>query len=326
MINLEDSDVGPPSIQDFQAEDSTNAHVFVSYVEICRILGDLVEMRRKSRLTCERRDAVEKSLLQWLHNLPADLKLYGSEPSKVLSEYNLQSRQLHVIFFVSLIILSIAEDPKSASVTPIVAASAIATIFAEFQEYGDLQRLGPIFAFHGLAAALPLLSAQKFRQVAPDATLDFDKIYSALQELAEKWGSALGLLEPLAAAKKASAKMEISDSLPLAAQGSLLEILLGFGPEICSLWWLMPKGPHLLGATSSSATDQTHKPELQRGEDAAQNLPVDRQGQDMLTPGCVNWSQSIEFDNANHLQQPWEALPAQMFFSDESWMNELGTL
>ncbi|CAG1994390.1 unnamed protein product [Fusarium graminearum] len=87
---------------------------------------------------------------------------------------------IHIVFFVTLIILTNADNPLAAPVTSLIASSFIASMFAEMQEAGDLQRLGPIFAIHSLVAALPLLSAQRVRSVSSRAAADFDKIYSAL--------------------------------------------------------------------------------------------------------------------------------------------------
>ncbi|CZS86189.1 unnamed protein product [Fusarium graminearum] len=117
MINLEDSDVSPPTAADFQ-EESEGADVFIA--------------------------------------------------------------NIHIVFFVTLIILTNADNPLAAPVTSLIASSFIASMFAEMQEAGDLQRLGPIFAIHSLVAALPLLSAQRVRSVSSRAAADFDKIYSAL--------------------------------------------------------------------------------------------------------------------------------------------------
>ncbi|KAK6700697.1 hypothetical protein SNK03_013496 [Fusarium graminearum] len=101
-------------------------------------------------------------------------------------------------------------------------------MFAEMQEAGDLQRLGPIFAIHSLVAALPLLSAQRVRSVSSRAAADFDKIYSALQELAEKWGSARGLLEPLLAAKQ---RMHVT-----AESSDILEPVATFTGLVFGIW------------------------------------------------------------------------------------------
>jgi hypothetical protein len=158
MINLEDSNLSPPIAVDFQ-EESEGAVVFIANVKICCIMGDLAERRRRSQITPQYQQATQDALRKWLHGLPPRLQLFASDSAKLPNPYNLESRQIHVVFFVTLIILTNAEDPLAASVTLLIASSFIASMFAEMQEAGDLQHLGPIFAFHSLAAALPLLSA-----------------------------------------------------------------------------------------------------------------------------------------------------------------------
>ncbi|CAF3599584.1 unnamed protein product [Fusarium graminearum] len=146
---------------------------------------------------------------------------------------------IHIVFFVTLIILTNADNPLAAPVTSLIASSFIASMFAEMQEAGDLQRLGPIFAFHSLVAALPLLSAQRVRSVSSRAAADFDKIYSALQELAEKWGSARGLLEPLLAAKQRMHVTAKSSDILEPVTPPLRDLFSEFGSSACSLWWLL---------------------------------------------------------------------------------------
>ncbi|CAF3467517.1 unnamed protein product [Fusarium graminearum] len=155
MINLEDSDVSPPTAADFQ-EESEGADVFIA--------------------------------------------------------------NIHIVFFVTLIILTNADNPLAAPVTSLIASSFIASMFAEMQEAGDLQRLGPIFAIHSLVAALPLLSAQR---------------------LAEKWGSARGLLEPLLAAKQRMHVTAESSNILEPVTPPLRDLFSEFGSSACSLWWLL---------------------------------------------------------------------------------------
>jgi hypothetical protein len=93
------------------------------------------------------------------------------------------------------------------------------------------------------------------------AAADFDKIYSALQELAEKWGSARGLLESLMTAEQRMRDLIDSDNLPEPATPPLRDLFSEFGGSTCSLWWLLQEdttNSHELAANLDYATAGDH--------------------------------------------------------------------
>ncbi|KAF4499092.1 cationic amino acid transporter 1 [Fusarium agapanthi] len=244
--------------------------------------------------------------------------------AKIPNPYNLESRQIHVVFFVTLIILTNADNPLAASVTSLIASSFIASMFAEMQEAGDLQRLGPIFALHSLATALPLLSAQRLRSVSSSAAADFDKIYRALQELAEKWGSARGLLEPLITAKQRTRVAADSSDLLESVSPPLRDLFSEFGSSTCSLWWLLQEDAnhsHEFDTNTDDVRAGDYFRALQgTGEEA--RTSASRQ-QDFSLPDDTTWPAMSEAEDMHHLRAPWELVPPQTSWSDDDWVLQL---
>ncbi|KAJ4257959.1 hypothetical protein NW762_008096 [Fusarium torreyae] len=235
-INLDDSDVLPPTAEDFHTAD-TGARLFVAYVSICQILGDVVQSRRRRSLSRTEKQTFEARLYQWVRELQPDLCLFEGTDVKVLRPYDVGSRQLHVVYFVVVIILASSETSKAPSTASLVAASFIAGIHAEFASHDDVRRLGPIFAFHVLTAALSLLKGFKYSLLASCAKQDFTKIYRVLQRLAEKWGSARGLLTPLSTARREAEAHLTLDSMPPIMSDSMRPLFRECGHStLCPIW------------------------------------------------------------------------------------------
>ncbi|KAH8880952.1 hypothetical protein GQ53DRAFT_754669 [Thozetella sp. PMI_491] len=254
-INLDESDVLPPTIRDFPRPDA-KAQLFVAYVEICQILGGIVQCRRHNSLSAAQKRTFESALYQWIRELPPELRLYREGDPEALNTYSVGSRQLHVSYFVALIILSGSENSHSPAAASLVAASFVAGIYADIDQRSDVRHLGPIYAFHALATALSLLQAFKYETVAEHANRDFLKIFNVLQKLSKKWGSAQGLLRPLQAAKRSAEAQPKSRSVPEPMPPSTKGLFREFGPSLCSLWHLYSEAP--TGRTPTEVPPSTY--------------------------------------------------------------------
>lgn len=223
-----------PTIQDFPQSDS-KASVFVAYVGICRILGDVAQCRRRGHLSTTQKRSFEAAVYHWVRELPSDLKLFqGTEPT-TRTPYNVESRQLHAIYLVILIVLGLSGGSDASHTQCFMAASFIAGIYRELAENDDIRHLGPIFAFHGLAAALSLLQAAKHTPLAAAVEEDFTDIYRLLQRLAKRWGSARSILGPLLTVKRSTGSQK-TNSLPEPLSTSAKPLFREFGREMCRLW------------------------------------------------------------------------------------------
>jgi hypothetical protein len=239
-IDLLDSDVLPAKLEDFPPEDP-NGRLFVAYTTICQLLGDLTQELRRKTLTRTRKQAFENTLYRWIKDLPLELRLYQQISAKVLAPYSFRARQLMVTYFVVLLIMYRAEaasDPPSA--VSIAAGSMIAGIYEDFLNRNELDFLGPVFAFHGLAAGLTQISACRDELLAPMAEADLSITFRALQELSKRWGSARGITKALVRARKAVSQAPPQTRTRVSkCPENASAFFQDFGPQLCRQWHLV---------------------------------------------------------------------------------------
>ena len=236
-INLEDSNMKPPSVEDF-AVPNVHASLFVAYVFICRHMGDIAEAQRRKSLNPSRRQRLEDALFRWVKELPRELRIaYQSNEAWVTAPYNLEARQLAVPYFVSLILLHRCPNTQSpASTACLLASSFIVSIFEEFLSRDHLRYLGPVFAFYALAAGLIQLTGFRYKSLQAVAEHEFGVVKVALEELGKKWGSAQGALRGLVKARGTIQQQPLIEGNlpPLSSREAVF--FTDFGPELCRTW------------------------------------------------------------------------------------------
>jgi hypothetical protein len=131
-INSSDTDVRPINTSDFPpSEPPEHAHLFIAYVEICSIVGDLTESSVRGNLSRSLRLQIETRLSAWITTLPRTLQLHS--PNGGLSPYNFLSRQLHIPYFTALTILFRPTSPSTPpSSVALLSSSFAAGIFEDF--------------------------------------------------------------------------------------------------------------------------------------------------------------------------------------------------
>ncbi|KIW78402.1 hypothetical protein Z517_08238 [Fonsecaea pedrosoi CBS 271.37] len=242
-INLDDSTVKAPSINDFPVVD-TNAHLFVAYVSICRQMGDLAEAHRRRLLTDARRRSFENSLFCWIHQLPPSLKVSYEQPSKVLSAYSLEKFQLHICYFVSLLILykgTRVNTPESTAA--LMAASFIAGMLEEIMARDEIRYLGPIFPFYALAAGLTGLTGYRYTDLRTKTEDDFAVIKAVLEHLGHRWQSANGVSCALLRVREMVQGQSTLDYAPVPLTPSLCRFFEAFSPDLCRFWHFQSPRP-----------------------------------------------------------------------------------
>ena len=127
-------------MDDFELQDE-DALLFMQYVQITSILGDMTEYYRRGTLSDRKKIDFEDVLRRWLKAVPPSLRLYDAETSR-LNEYNFKVRQLHVLYFTALIILfrhDNKDEPPAA--VALLAASFVSGAFEEYLTYEDVAHL-----------------------------------------------------------------------------------------------------------------------------------------------------------------------------------------
>ncbi|KAG0650217.1 Cutinase transcription factor 1 alpha [Hyphodiscus hymeniophilus] len=191
-INMEDCSVRPVSLDDFAVPDK-NAELFVAYVGICSILGDLTECCIRNQLSHSKRVLIETELYRWISCLPSSLQMYRQEGPKIPAPYDSHVWQLHIIYFTILTILYRPTSiTRTAGPISLLSSSFVAGIFEDFLVRDDIRFLGPIFSFHLLIAVMPQLSCHSYPTLRSAAEDELRIIKMSLHELGKRWPSAIG--------------------------------------------------------------------------------------------------------------------------------------
>ncbi|CAL5872839.1 uncharacterized protein PFLUO_LOCUS7108 [Penicillium psychrofluorescens] len=297
-INLRDSDVLPPSLDDFPVRDF-KAQLFLAYCTITRLLGDTVECYLRKEISRQRQVNLENAVYRWAKQAIPKLR------SSVLAQEDaftchFEFQQLLVIYFVVLIILHRSPTPNSVPpAVSIVASSFIAGIWEEFLLRDELRYLGPVFAFYGLCAGLPLLSSCRYTHLQSIAEHELTVMKLSLQKLSERWLSAVG---PLRALNKLTE--EVRAQGPFEGPSPTLDpdtasFFEGFDSKMCKQWRLIgqsseqPNGNTAILATCSladlqEASDALHPFDTRPEEQLTENYDLTTLDAD-LDPFSNNW-------------------------------------
>ncbi|EER23101.1 hypothetical protein D8B26_004411 [Coccidioides posadasii str. Silveira] len=266
-INPDDSEVKPLTPEDFYGC-SSNGQLFIVYVEISALLGDLTQCYCRRSLSRQKRVNIENALYRWTRELPESLRLFrryspteGAPAHRlVLMPYNFEARQLHVPYFITLAILYRPISPSNLpSAAAILASSFIAGIFEDFLARDEIRFLGPIFTFYLLAAGVGLMSCFPYPHLWERAEQDLRIIYNSQKELAKRWPSAIGSLKAMQSildeAPKVARPPDRPQPTPLTPDQQAC--FSGFGTDLCRLGDVMLANyPHEMVESGRPEDDQ----------------------------------------------------------------------
>ena len=186
IIQPEDCTVSLPTIYDFPEKSDSPAEIFIHYVKITQILGDLCQLiTRNGGVSTEGRQSITVRLHSYLATMPESLRLYS--PSGLAQQYNLELVQLHVPILMTAAVLFRPRTVFQLSPANAVSATAAFLSFRIFQaiELREQTRfLGSPFAWHLLVTAIPLLSCTKVEALRNDANEALDAVECVLETLA----------------------------------------------------------------------------------------------------------------------------------------------
>ncbi|KAJ0416346.1 fungal-specific transcription factor domain-containing protein [Aspergillus carlsbadensis] len=289
-VNLGDSELKPPCMEDFH-DSRLRPELFIAYVEICSILGHLTQCCRRESLTRRTRQSVCRSLQRWIQGLPESLCLFSnsklpdgecSSREKILSPYDFETRQLHIPYFVCLIILCRAPSPQHPpSATAILASSHIVAIFEDFLARDELQFLGSIFTFHLLAAGLGVLSCRRVPSLWPKAAPSMETIFTSLEQLAKRWPSATAPSRVLRSMNSGQDPRGVSlVQVPKLADDHV-PFFSTFGPGLTWAWEeFITQGPQPHG-TSTAGMEYSGHP---HNAEITASFPTDTTAENLLVP------------------------------------------
>lgn len=265
-INLEDCEVRPLCIEDFYGS-SANGALFMAYVEVSSILGELTQCCSQKNLTRQKRTSIENTLYRWSRELPEQLRLFrkittNENPSAsklVLAPYNFEARQMHVPYFVIITILYRSAGPGNGpSSAALLASSFIAGIFEDFLARDQIRSLAPTFTFYLLAAGVGLTHCYSYPHLWGRAEQDLRIVCNSLRELSKRWPSGTGSLKALQGMMEEVSKLPRQNERP--HQPSLLTLdeqtyFSGFGMDLCRL------GDVILSPYNHDFPDSSRRPD-----------------------------------------------------------------
>ncbi|EAW12882.1 transcription factor domain-containing protein [Aspergillus clavatus NRRL 1] len=254
-INLHDSDVLPPTLDDFDDQNDDKAQLFLAYTTICRLLGDTVEECLRKTMTGRRRSELETALYRWINQALPRLRRSQPQPQTDAFEVN----QLLVVYLAILVILHRSPTPNSVpSAASLVAASSIAGVFADFHARDQLQFLGPIFALYGLTAGLSLLSAYRYPALQATAEAELSTIKLCLQSLSKRWRSAVGPIRALHRLTEQVRRQPVFDGGVPRLGDDLVAFFHGVETRYCRQWEIIQgRDPGGIGSGVAGPAEQT---------------------------------------------------------------------
>jgi hypothetical protein len=317
-INPEDSNVRPLRTDDFELGDE-DAPLFMHFVAITSLLGDMTEHYRRGTLTDRKKIDFEQALTEWLKGIPTQLRLYHPDTKK-LNSYDFKVRQLHVLYFAALIILFRHEkrDEPPTSVA-LLAASFISGTFEEYLTNEDISHLSVTSIFYLMATALLQLSYHRFPSLACHRTQELEIVKLSLDGLKKRFPTALGAERILNQMTKQAAAALPDPLLParMRLTPEQKELFAPFGPELCRMWTLVFDPPTGIPAALRDFSGQG---------------PVEFTTSDTAN-GAVSNSHPVDqaSANANEVLQPWNNDASLNFpeeelglFSNEQNLDSLG--
>ncbi|KAJ5987754.1 hypothetical protein N7481_002964 [Penicillium waksmanii] len=239
-INPEDVNVRPLLKSDFEDSSADGAELFIHYASICCILGDLTESCSRSALSQAKKDHFRSLLFRWPRTLPPSLQISYQKPDTddyLLSAYNLNTRQLHIPYFIGLAIVGRPSTKGTVSAQSILAASFVAGIFDELLARDDIGHLAPIYNRYCVAASFFLISLRPFPELWEACQTDLRILRLSLIELSKRWKSAIGgskALESILTSQKHNAvSFAVETSWLTPDQQFYFD---GYSLELCHMW------------------------------------------------------------------------------------------
>lgn len=237
--------MSPPSVEDFPVQ-TPAARLYVPYVTISRLMGDITECRLREKLSRAKREEFENALYRWVKDLPPEFRLFQSNPERSLAAYNFEARQLLIHYFVNLVILFGSRHPKrEPPAASILASSFICGILEGFLARDELRYLRVNFAFMSLSAGLCQLTAYRYDALRGAGERGVGIIKLSLQELSKKWRSADTALKSLVEVSELVLQQQPSESPNPTLAAAEFPFFEDFGPDLCEEWIVLlgQRGP-----------------------------------------------------------------------------------
>jgi hypothetical protein len=226
-----------PLRRDDFAPDEEDPFLFTHFVRITSVLGDLTEHCCRASLSDWKKVEIETHLIRWLQEVPESLRLFDPGTGRA-RPYDFKSRQLHIPYFVALMML-FRQDTPSQPPSPVssLAASFVSGIYEEYLAWEDMCHLPPTSTFYLLVAALVQLSYHRFTSMAGARSQEIEIVTMSLNELKKRFPTALGTERVINQAMKHATTLPVSGHpWQTTLSPTQRELFAPFGPDLCRQW------------------------------------------------------------------------------------------
>lgn len=191
MIDPDDCNVAELTIDDFPSDQAEHAEVFVYWVRLCAIVGNVGKHLLRKTESTPFPIHLASQLKQWMASLPSRLHLPIHGPRT--TQFDPHVHQLHLTYLTTVTLLYLSGNSTflpRAYATAVLASCCVARIFEDYTARGSLRFLHGISGWSIAIAILALMHARKVSRLAPEANAHIAVLRIALKELARMWHSA----------------------------------------------------------------------------------------------------------------------------------------
>lgn len=190
IINPDDCDVHPPTLEDFPEGCAAEAEIFIRWVNLCDIIGQVSTHLARRTDTTPFPLSLAQRLIDWVQTLPTKLQLpFVTSRTQVFDRH---VHQLHLPYLtaITLLYMNTSSQPLPKAYTAaILAASCVARIFQDYLTRGTLRFLPGMAGWYISIAALALLHARQVDCLRAGANEQLDVLFLALKEMSKLWHS-----------------------------------------------------------------------------------------------------------------------------------------
>lgn len=191
MIDPAYCNVPLPTLDDFPPSCRFKAGVFIQYVELCDILGDVSKLLAQGAAYFPVTLQARKRLVKWIREVPSDLQLYAAGGER--QDFNRDVVLLHIPYLGAIVMLYLvfsSDVPPKACVPGIVAASILARICEDCLARGPARLVPEETGWFIAFAILTLAHARQVDCLTAYADSDIWILVETLRQMAPVWSSA----------------------------------------------------------------------------------------------------------------------------------------
>lgn len=192
IIDEECCSIELPSTDDFPADQHTQAQIFVHWVQLCRLMGQVQKQMLSARQTGIgiATSQIAASLTGWLNSIPEPIKLSISTAETVTFRKDVHLLHLPYLTTIALVYLNTTgQDYPEISIAAVLAATCTARIIRDFLLHGAVRALPEDTGWSIAIAVTALMHVCLIPAFDTHARTDIRTLLTALEHMSATWTS-----------------------------------------------------------------------------------------------------------------------------------------